>query len=102
MTFSDFAEIVAMVRDSLLIVLLILALAVMLFTFRKVSNLLNSAMRTVKNAEEVSDAISSRIVEPASAGSGVAFGAGKVAAFFLGFRRKRKNKKQGGESNGEQ
>ena len=49
MTFSDFAEIVAMVRDSLLIVLLILALAVMLFTFRKVSNLLNSAIRTVKN-----------------------------------------------------
>ena len=102
MSFSDFAEIVAVVRDSLLIVLLVLALAVMLFTFKKVSNLLNSVNRTVRNAEEVSDAISSRIVGPASASSGVAFGAGKVAAFFLGLRRRKKSGKEGGESNGEQ
>ncbi len=102
MTVSDFAEIVAVVRDSLLIVLLILALATVLLTFRKLSSLLDSVNRTVKNAEEVSEAISSHIVEPASSGSGVAFGVGKVAAFIMGLRRKKKNKEQGGESNGEQ
>ena len=71
----------------------------LLVVLGKVSGLLSSARRTMKNLEEVVDAVSSRIVGPAAGGSGVAFGAGKLAAFFLGFSRKRKSK-EGGQNDG--
>jgi hypothetical protein len=47
--------------------------------------------------EEITDAVSSKIAKPAAAGSGVAFGLGKMAAFVAGFG---KNKNQGGEEDG--
>ncbi len=93
----DFAEVVALVRDVLLIVLLLLATLTLLIVLWKISSLLSSVRRIVDNVEEIVEAVASRIVGPAAAGSGVAFGAGKVAAFFLGFS-KRNNR--GGEDNG--
>ena len=94
----DFAESVGLVRDILLIVLLALTTLALLILLRKVSGLLNSVRRTAKNVEELVEVVSSRIVGPAAAGSGVAFGAGKLAAFFLGFSKKRNDK--GGKNNG--
>ena len=94
----DFAESVGLVRDILLIVLLALSTLALLILLWKVSGLLSSVRRTAKNVEELVEVVSSRIVGPAAAGSGVAFGAGKLAAFFLGFARKRNDK--GGKNNG--
>ena len=94
----DFAESVGLVRDILLIVLLALMTLALLILLWKVSGLLNSVSRTAKNVEDLVEVVSSRIVGPATAGSGVAFGAGKLAAFFMGFSRKRNDK--GGKDNG--
>ena len=94
----DFAESVGLVRDILLIVLLALMTLALLILLWKVSGLLNSVSRTAKNVEDLVEVVSSRIVGPATAGSGVAFGAGKLAAFFMGFSRKRSDK--GGKDNG--
>ena len=88
----DFAESVGLVRDILLIVLLALTTIALLIVLWKLSGLLNSVHRTARNVEELVEAVSSRIVAPAAAGSGVAFGVGKLAAFFLGFSRKRNRK----------
>ncbi len=94
----DFAESVGLVRDVLLIVVLALSTLTLLILLWKVSGLLNSVRRTATNVEELVEAVSSRIVGPATAGSGVAFGVGKLAAFFLGFSKKRNGK--GGKNNG--
>ena len=93
------AEIIGVIRDIALISILLVAMVVLLVLFRKISTVLDSARRTMRNTEEVASAISSRIAGPAAAGSGVAFGAGKVAAFLLGLSRKMRRK--GGKSNGE-
>ncbi len=94
----DFAESVGLVRDILLIVLLALTTVALLILLWKVSGLLNSVRRTARNVEELVETVSSRIVAPAAAGSGVAFGVGKLASFFLGFSRKRNDR--GGKNNG--
>ena len=93
-------EIIALIRDIALISILLVAMFALLLLFMKVSAVLDSARRIMKSAEEVATALSSRIVGPASAGSGVAFGAGKMAAFVLGFSRRRKQKGKGGKDSG--
>ena len=95
----DFAETVGLVRDILLIVLLALTTLALLIVLWKLSGLLNSVRRTASNVEDLVEAVSSRIVGPATAGSGVAFGVGKLASFFLGFSRKR-NDNKGGKNDG--
>ena len=94
----DFAESVGLARDILLIVLLALTTLALVIVLWKVSGLLNSIRRTAGNVEEIVEAVSSRIAAPAAAGSGVAFGVGKLAAFFLGFSKKRNGK--GGKNDG--
>ena len=98
---SETADTVAIVRDVILILGFLLAVAALFLIYRKVSGILDSVRRALSTAEEVVEAVSSNIVGPAAAGSGVAFGAGKFAAFVLGLRGR--NKKQGGgNSNGKQ
>lgn len=96
-TVSDIAVIIGMARDIVFFLLLVVVLLVILVLFRKVSALLNSVKRTVKDAEDVISVISDKVVGRATAGSGVAFGVGKVGAFLLGLRRRGKR----GGSNGE-
>ena len=93
------AQIVGLIRDIALIVILLVAMVALLVSYRKVSALLDSLGRTVKGVQEVSDALSEKIVGPATAGSGVAFRTGKLAAFFFGLTRKLRRK--GGTDNGE-
>lgn len=102
MTLTDFAELVGVIRDVILIVaslLLTFLIIGLLFVYRKLSRLVDSAKRTVASAEQVADAISSKLAGPAGAGSGVAFGIGKAVAFFGGLRRNKKGK--GDQQNGE-
>ena len=89
MELADTAQIIGIVRDVLLVLLLTVMLLVVLILWRKVSSLIDSAKRTAKGAEEIVEAVSSKVVAPATAGAGVAFGMGKVAAFLTGFARKR-------------
>lgn len=96
-TVSDVATIIAMARDIVFFLLLVVALLVILVLFRKVSALLDSVKRTIKGAEDVISTVSDKVVRPATAGSGVAFGVGKVGAFLLGLRRRGKGGKRNGE-----
>ena len=97
MTFTDAAEIIAVIRDIAFIVLLLVTLVVAIVLVRKVSSVLNSAKRTAKGVEDMMSTVSGSVIKPAAAGSGVAFGAGKVLAFILGLGRR---KKRQGDSNG--
>jgi hypothetical protein len=96
---SEAAEIIGVIRDIAIVLILLLAMIVLIVVFRKVSAALDSARRAVKSAEEVAAALATRIVGPAAAGSGVAFGAGKLAAFVLGWSSKRR--KKGGGTDGQ-
>ncbi len=87
---------VGLARDILLLLLLLVTLMAVLFTYRKISRVFRSANRIIRNTEEIVSSVSGNIVKPAAAGSGVAFGVGKVAAFLFGFRRKK-----GGSDDGE-
>ena len=93
------AEIVGIVRDFILILAFLVAAVLLLLIYRKLSSVLDSAGRTLKNAEELTDTISSKLVGPAGSGSGVASGAGKVAAFFVSFARRMTKKR--GDKDGE-
>ena len=90
MDLTDTAEIIGIVRDVLFILLLAGALVFMLLVWRKVTSVLDSTKRAIKGAEDIFTTVSSKVVGPAAAGSGVAFGAGKIAAFVMGFAKKRR------------
>lgn len=94
-TVSNIATIIAMARDIVFFLLLAALLFMALFLFRKVSAMLNSAKRTIRDAENVISAVSDKVVGPATKGSGVAFGVGKVGAFLLGLRRRGKGGRNG-------
>ena len=99
MNLTDAAEIIAVIRDIAFIVILLAMLVVLVVAVvlvRKVSSVLNSAQRTAKGVEDMMSTVSGSVVRPAAAGSGVAFGAGKVLAFILGLSRRKK--KQGGNN----
>lgn len=103
MTLTDFAELVGIVRDVIVIITFLLfsfLLVGLLFLYRKLSRLADSVKRTMASAEQVADAISSKLAGPISAGSGVAFGLGKAVAFLGRLRRNKKGK--GGQQDGEQ
>ena len=89
MDLTDAAEIIGIVRDALFILLLAAALVLMLRVWGKISSVLDSTKRTIKGAESIFTTVSSKVVGPAAAGSGVAFGAGKVLAILSGFAKRR-------------
>ena len=97
---TDAAEWLAMIRDIVLLLLLSMAIVAVLILYRKVASVVDSAKRTMKSAEEIVSAVSDKVVKPATAGSGVASGAGKVAAFLWGFKGRRR--KKGGSDDGQQ
>ena len=80
---------VGLARDILLLLLLLVTLLVVLLTYRKISRVFRAANRIVRETEEIVSSVSGKIVKPAAAGSGVAFGVGKIAAFLFGLRRKK-------------
>ena len=92
------SEIVALTRDIVFLVLVTVALLAILLLYRKISAVLDSARRTIKQTENIVTTVSGKVVGPAAAGSGIAFGAGKLAAFLGGFAG---NKRKGGKNNGE-
>ena len=85
---QDIAFYVGFVRDLLVLSILLVILIVVFSIYRKVSQALNSAGRILDNTEEIVNTVSENIVGPASAGSGVAFGLGKIFAFLRGTKKK--------------
>ena len=80
---------VGLARDILLLLLLLVTLLAVLFTYRKISRVFGAANRIIKETEEIVSTVSGKIVKPATSGSGVAFGVGKIAAFLFGLRRRK-------------
>ena len=89
---DDAQQITAVIRDIVFLVLALVVLLVVFALYRSLSSLVSSARRTIEDAEDIISTVSSRLIGPAAAGSGAAFGAGKIAAFLFGLRRNRKNK----------
>ncbi len=85
---QDIAFYVGFVRDLLVLSILLVILIVVFSIYRKVSQALNSAGRILDNTEEIVNTVSENIVGPASAGSGFAFGLGKIFAFLRGTKKK--------------
>ncbi len=84
---QDIAIYVGLVRDLLLLTILLVILIVVLSIYKKISRGLNSAGRILENTEEIVNTVSENIVKPASSGSGVAFGLGKLFAFLRGMNK---------------
>lgn len=99
LSLGDTAQTIAIVRDFVLIVAVSVAVTGSLLLFRKVSKVLDSLTATTDRVDDIVGTVSDRIIGPAAAGTGVAFGAGKLAAFILGFSRTRK--KEEGDDDGE-
>ncbi len=78
---------VGLVRDLLLLIILLVILVVVVLIYRKISRGLSSAGRILENTEEIVSAVSENIVKPASSGSGIAFGLGKIFAFLSGMKK---------------
>ncbi|MDA0771265.1 MAG: hypothetical protein BZY79_03630 [SAR202 cluster bacterium Casp-Chloro-G4] len=78
---------VGLLRDIIMLVLLLALLATVILTYRKVSQAIGSVGRIVKTTEEMVASVQDNIVGPASKGSGVAFGVGKVVAFLRGSKK---------------
>ena len=93
---DDAQQTVAFIRDIVFLVLVSVILLVVFALYRKLSGLLGSVKRTIEDTEEIVSTVSSRLIGPAAAGSGVAFGAGKMAAFLFGLGRKRRDKNGNG------
>ena len=81
-----------MIRDIAFLVILLAVLIITLVLYSKLSSVLNSARRTLKGTEEIVSAVS-KLARPAAAGTGTAFGVGKVAAFLFGLSRRKKNRR---------
>ena len=98
MSLTEIAQIIALIRDVAVLLLLIVLLLIPLILYRKIASLIDSVRRTVKEAEQIATTVSDKIVGPAAAGSGVAFGAGKVVSFITGMSRRKKER--GGNNDG--
>lgn len=86
-TVEAVAVFVGLVRDIVLLLVLVVILAAVFLTYRKVSKAIGSVNRIVKTTEEMVTSVQDNLVRPASKGSGVAFGLGKVAAFLRGRKK---------------
>ena len=99
-TVSDVAVIVGLARDVVLLILLLAALLAIIVLLRKVTGLLNSVRRIMSDTQNLVSTLTNGVAKPAATGSGVAYGAGKVGAFLLGFRKRKRRK--GEDNNGKQ
>ena len=84
---QDIAFYVGFVTDLLVLVIILVILFTVVAIYRKVTQALNSAGRILENTEDIVNSVSENIVRPAAAGSGVAFGVGKIFAFLRGAKK---------------
>ncbi len=68
---AEIADLVAIARDVLLFILLLVILISVIFLYRKASRLLDLTRRTAESVESFTTTISDSIIEPAKIGSSV-------------------------------
>ena len=100
MILDNIAETVGIIRDFILILASLLLSLIILFLYRKLASVLDSAGRVLKNAEELSETISTRFEGTSTVGGRVASGALKTMSFILGLTRR--SSKKGGTGDGGQ
>lgn len=88
------ATIIGIIRDIVFLLLLVVLLVAAVFIFQKVSAILNSVKKTSQKIQAMTTTVSEKLVGPAAAGSGVAFGLGKLLAFVRGSSNKRKERRE--------
>ena len=91
-------EIIALIRDIAIISAMLVTTIVLLLLGLTVMSIIGSVKRAADRVSEVTSTVSEVFAKPAASGSGMAFGAGKVAAFILGLRKKKGRK--GGSNDG--
>ena len=91
----DAVEIVALIRDIVIIAVMVMAFVTLGLLYLSFSKLLKKIRRTADNISEVSE----KLLKPATAGSGAAFALGKIGSFVSGFATKKRGK-EGGNENG--
>ena len=94
---TDVALILALVIEVAFFLFLLMAIGVVW----KVSRVLGSAKRTLEDTQSIVSTVSKKVVGPAAAGSGVAFGVGRLVKFLLRRSRRDSRGKKGGRNNGE-
>ena len=91
----DLTGIIAVIRDLMIIVTMVVGSIAILLLFRSISRLLKTISRTTDKVSESVFEIGDKLVKPATAGSGVAFLLGKLASIVMGFGSKKQDKDQG-------
>lgn len=89
--FTNAAQIVAFARDLIFLLFLLIGALTLLLLYRKVAQLLDIVKRTAKSTEDMVAMVSENIAKPATSGSGMLSGFGKLAMFVLGLLRKKKS-----------
>ena len=82
-----------MARDILLFVLLLALLVGVIIVVAKISSVLKDIKKMVADAQKMIETLTENVAKPAASNSGVAYNAGKVGAFLLGFGRNRRKKR---------
>ena len=91
----DLTGIIAVIRDLMIIVTMVVGSIAILLLFRSISRLLKTISRTTDKVSESVFEIGDKLVKPATAGSGVAFLLGKLASIVMGFGSKKQDKDRG-------
>jgi hypothetical protein len=96
---TDVAIVVGLVRDIVLLLLLGVALITFLMVIRKILGLLSAASRTVHKAEEMFEAVSEKVIQPATSNPRGMRMAARAVGFLVGMvgGRKRKGDKDDGQ-----
>ena len=84
---AEISGLVTILRDAIIVltfVMFVIMLVGFFSLYKKIVNVLDSVKHIADNTAEVTEVISDKIVRPAKAGAGFAFGLGKAAAFIMG------------------
>ena len=85
-------EVIAVIRDIIIISVLVVAMLIMVFLYWNARGVLKSLKRTMNSVSEITAVVSDKLVKPATAGSGLASGLGKLASAVAGFRGRKKSR----------
>ena len=86
---AEFGGLVAILRDAIIVltfVMFVMLLVGFFSLYKKVASVLDSVKKIADSTGEMTEIISDKIVRPAKAGAGFAFGLGKAAAFLRGMQ----------------
>ena len=96
MSTLDAVEIIAVIRDILIILVMVVGVLAIVLLYWSISRLLKTVSRTADKVSDVVSEVSDKLVKPATAGSGAAFALGKLASIVVGFGSKKNDENDKG------